>query len=245
MPIEILHPEQLHGLAKDITGDKYGKLEALVPVESEKNGVDWLFKCDCGNLTVKDARWVRSGNTRSCGCLMWNNLKGQRFSRLLVLEQTDERRQGSIVWKCQCDCGVTHYARSDLLRAGDIQSCGCYAAEQSRKRLTGKTGKESIAWQGGITAEYDRIRTSPEFKQWREQVYKRDDYTCQKCDESPSNELNAHHILPFDLHPEYRMDVDNGITLCENCHKDFHSEYGRTYCDRVDLLVWLGEYVLH
>lgn len=75
------------------------------------------------------------------------------------------------------------------------------------------------------------IRFSYEMNQWRDEVYKRDNYTCQMCGNRSSEgnhlELNAHHIKRFSDYPGLRTDVDNGITLCERCHK-------KTYCKEED-----------
>ena len=38
--------------------------------------------------------------------------------------------------------------------------------------------------------------------------------------------LNAHHLNGWNAFPEQRFDLDNGVTLCTDCHKDFHSQYG-------------------
>lgn len=64
------------------------------------------------------------------------------------------------------------------------------------------------------------------YKKWRLQVYKRDKYTCQCCGDKKGGNLNAHHLNSYDTHKEKRLDVDNGITLCDKCHKEFHSIYG-------------------
>lgn len=64
-----------------------------------------------------------------------------------------------------------------------------------------------------------------EIKKWREKVYKRDNYTCQSCNKK-GYKINSHHIYSWDKYKEKRFDVDNGITLCEDCHKDFHKEFG-------------------
>ena len=56
--------------AIDITGEKYGRLTAIQPVEHVKGkGVLWLCKCDCGNTTIKPAKELRNGHVKSCGCL--------------------------------------------------------------------------------------------------------------------------------------------------------------------------------
>lgn len=64
-------------------------------------------------------------------------------------------------------------------------------------------------------------RGSGEYVEWRSAVYKRDNYTCQKCGKRGGT-LNAHHIIPFSKDKSLRFEVSNGITLCEKCHIDEH-----------------------
>jgi len=71
---------------------------------------------------------------------------------------------------------------------------------------------------GGVSSEDMQIRNSPEYRYWRSAIYKRDDYTCQQCGVR-GGRLEAHHVRQFATHPELRMDVDNGITLCKSCHR--------------------------
>jgi hypothetical protein len=84
------------------------------------------------------------------------------------------------------------------------------------------SGKNHHNWKGGITPINKRIRKSIEYKQWVRTVFERDNYTCQICSKH-GVKLNAHHIKPFAKHPELRLEISNGETLCEECHKKEHS----------------------
>ena len=61
---------------------------------------------------------------------------------------------------------------------------------------------------------------------WRNEVYKKDNYTCQCCGDNKGHNLNAHHLDGWDWCKEKRIDINNGITLCESCHTKFHKQYG-------------------
>ena len=85
--------------------------------------------------------------------------------------------------------------------------------------LYGQRGKNSPHWRGGVTPINVAIRTSLEYKLWRESVFKRDNYTCIWCGNKESGSLNADHIKPFAYYPELCFAIDNGRTLCVPCHK--------------------------
>lgn len=72
-----------------------------------------------------------------------------------------------------------------------------------------------------VPEEKRAIRNSGAYSAWRKAVYERDHYTCQSCG-IIGKRLNAHHIKSFARFPSLRLDVDNGITLCERCHKKAH-----------------------
>lgn len=63
-------------------------------------------------------------------------------------------------------------------------------------------------------------RRSSKYKIWKRNVLKRDNYICQKC--GNTNNLVVHHIKPFAADKETRFDTNNGITLCQTCHKEAH-----------------------
>lgn len=74
----------------------------------------------------------------------------------------------------------------------------------------------------------DRLDTRryKEYYIWRNEVFKRDNYTCRKCGDKRGGNLNAHHIRNYSEHSNLRTSVENGITLCEDCHKEFHIKFG-------------------
>lgn len=83
-------------------------------------------------------------------------------------------------------------------------------------------------------------------KRWRLAVFKRDGFTCQCCGDDEGGNLNAHHIKNFSNNVEGRLDIENGITLCENCHNptikgSFHHTYGTRNNTREQLEEYVKE----
>lgn len=63
------------------------------------------------------------------------------------------------------------------------------------------------------------------YLRWAEEIKQRDRFTCQIC-KRRGGELNAHHMNAWNVFPKERYDLRNGITLCRNCHNQFHDLYG-------------------
>lgn len=57
------------------------------------------------------------------------DLKNQRFGKLIAIRPTPERKSGSVVWLCVCDCGNEKLATAQNLSRGDAKSCGCSTNE--------------------------------------------------------------------------------------------------------------------
>lgn len=112
----------------------------------------------------------------------------------------------------------------------------------------GQFGEKSGQWKGGITLIHQAIRNCFEYKQWRSDVFQRDNYTCQRCGLhngcGKAVILEAHHIKEFAiLLAEFLQEYDQfspyedqhtllrlatkwqpfwtaeGETLCRDCHK--------------------------
>ena len=90
---------------------------------------------------------------------------------------------------------------------------------ETRIKLSEKRkGSLNPSWKGGVTSENAKLREGIELRLWRESVFARDNWTCQKCG-IRGWDLQAHHIKSFKFHPELRTAIDNGQTLCFDCHK--------------------------
>lgn len=100
-------------------------------------------------------------------------------------------------------------------------------------------GEKGNNWQGGKTGVNMIIRRSLETREWREAVFLRDDYTCQKTG-IRGCKLRCHHILNFAQHPELRLSIDNGITLSKESHELFHRTYGVKNNTREQMEEFLG-----
>lgn len=88
------------------------------------------------------------------------------------------------------------------------------------------SGENHWNWKGGPDTEALKIRKSRDYRIWREAVFKRDDYICQICG-IRGGYLEADHIKPFSKYPELRLAIDNGRTLCKDCHLEHGWRIGR------------------
>jgi len=61
-------------------------------------------------------------------------------------------------------------------------------------------------------------RNNPEYKQWRQEIFKRDKHICRINNKDCQGKVVAHHILPWADYPELRYNINNGITLCQTHH---------------------------
>lgn len=118
----------------DRTGQRYNRLVAL----RRHRNQHWLWQCDCGNHHIAQAAKVVAGHVKSCGCLRrevsteriahvrpeYVDATGKRFGALVAVEMAG-RKDGKVVWRCQCDCGGERLVKYGHLSDGSIQSCGC------------------------------------------------------------------------------------------------------------------------
>lgn len=128
-------------------------------------------------------------------------------------------------------------SRSELMSTYLYEKGGIEKARGNQStmenRIKSSCRQRGIAFEdfdGFATTEQHMARNNTYYKEWKNNVFKRDNYTCQCCGKRGGN-LNAHHLYNFAEYEDLRYDVDNGITFCEYCHlvnypNSFHSIYG-------------------
>lgn len=105
-----------------------------------------------------------------------------------------------------------------------------HSNETRLKMSLSSRGEKCIFWKGGVSkknnSNRDIIMTSIEYKLWRKACMERDNFTCQKTGIS-GGKLEVHHIHNFADYPLLRTSIENGVTLSQESHKQFHKLYGR------------------
>lgn len=115
-------------------------------------------------------------------------------------------------------CQDTMEVRTGAKYVPKYCSMKCRNLAYKTKEYTYPTGQNSHRWKGGISTENELQRKSAQYKTWRTNVFKRDNYQCQHCGQI-GGELQADHIKPFAYFKELRFDINNGQTLCKQCHQ--------------------------
>lgn len=99
---------------------------------------------------------------------------------------------------------------------------GCYQCS-----IESRSGENSSSYNPTLTQEErEKGRNYEEYYKWREEIYKHDNYTCQCCGKK-GGRLNAHHLNGYNWCKEERINIQNGVTLCDKCHNEFHFIYGK------------------
>ena len=114
----------------DLTDQKFGLLTVLYKVDrpdwAKDKSIYWMCRCDCGGREIIiGAPGLRNGKTKSCGCTLYENLKGKIFGILTVVEEYGRDKNGKRTWRCKCECGNEKIVESSSLTKGFTKSCGC------------------------------------------------------------------------------------------------------------------------
>ena len=140
--------------------------------------------------------------------------------------------------KVKCDCCNKEYD----MQYNIYNKCTYDGIHRCREcYLKWQSGKNHYRWNDNLTdEERENGRNIEGYKDFVKTVMTRDNYTCQCCGNKSSQDLNAHHLDSYDWCVEKRTDPKNGITLCSQCHKNFHLKYGRGNNTKEQFEEWIG-----
>ena len=132
-------------IIQNMIGKKFGKLTVIkrsgshITPSGQKKPL-WLCKCDCGNEKIVQSQDLKTGHTKSCGCMSTKqkgsgliDLTGKRFGKLTVVKRVEDyvykSKNRELItsprWLCKCDCGNIIIVQGGNLREGNTTYCGC------------------------------------------------------------------------------------------------------------------------
>jgi len=136
--------------------------------------------------------------------------KGLKYK--IKIENKEWFKKGSIPWN-KGEKGL-YGANSGSFRKGEHASLKTEFKKEDKRLI----GRNNTRWKGGITPLNIKLRNSYEARKWRMLVFLRDNFTCQFCHQK-GGKLETHHIKAWNRFPQLRFNINNGIALCEKCHK--------------------------
>lgn len=115
----------------------------------------------------------------------------------------------------------------------------CSIECQAKWKSENLTGNNAFNWRGGNGTLLNNVRKLTASSDWTKSILLRDEFKCQSCGRG-SNKLNVHHLAPFrsivrrnniTSSTEAQLcdelwNLDNGVTMCKTCHRQFHNTYG-------------------
>lgn len=184
-----------------LKGKKFGRLTVIKRVPNDKWGnVMWLCKCKCGAERTTREGDLKSGHTRSCGCLqkegninkiyelIKKNLVGQKFGRLIVIKRVNSNKFHQSMWLCRCDCGKEKIICGTNLRRGHTKSCGCLPRENARmgknRKLSPKLANKKRTFD---IYKYSAKKKGHDFNLTEEQFNEITQKDCYYCGAKPNN----------------------------------------------------------
>lgn len=230
---------------KDLAGERFGRLTVLQRnLDKPRGSVFWDCICDCGNKTTIRGKYLRNGDTRSCGCLHKEDISKLMYRggknkvwyddyehKLIPIEEArrDPKDEKILQVRCTyCNRWYTPTRNEVWNRVGYIEGnkwCGenrFYHSEDCKKQCP-------IFGQVKFPKDY-QIGTSREVQpELRKLVLERDGWKCTKC--TSKRNLHCHHIEGICWEPIESADIDKCMTLCEKCHKKIHKQPGCRYVD--------------
>src|SRR3990170_6281852 len=205
----------------------------LVRIQNLSHGSQQIVTIICPRCkkkrNIKYSKAIHRGHTYCSPCstflTQFIDLSKRRFGRWLVLSFRGNENKRKY-WNCVCDRGQYKVISGGALVSGNSKSCGCYDRECAKERWS---GPNHYLWRNDISEDERkrnrRFNRTEKEKIWSRSILERDNFMCNVCNKV-GGILHAHHLYGWANYPNLRFNVDNGITLCKDCHNKFHKNYG-------------------
>lgn len=135
----------------DLTGKIFNRLTVIKKGENKNKKIYWICKCECGNECEVRADSLKSGRTKSCGCLNTEtrsnlgkshiqDISNQKFGKLIAIKRTETRVNSTLGynWVCECECGNIIEVPITYLKSGNTISCGCLKKSFGEQKIASK-----------------------------------------------------------------------------------------------------------
>lgn len=214
--------------------EKEGCILLSIVYENSNQVLDYI--CSCGNKSkVRYYSFKQGVRCKECGIKKYSNSQKYPFDEVksifesngcILLSTNYINNHKKLIYVCTCG-KQDEKSLMSFLEGQRCKECGFKKLSENLKGRPGLRGEDSPHWKPEKTME-ERInhRDLPEKLDWRKEVFERYHYTCQCCGDNKGGNLVAHHLDGYDWCKESRWDVNNGITLCNTCHNDFHRVFG-------------------
>ncbi|MDR6779334.1 hypothetical protein J2W98_003614 [Paenibacillus peoriae] len=209
----------------------------LLSTEYRGNTDKLEFKCECKNISKISFNSFQNGHRcKKCASekvgysrrLSYKQVRKIFLDNNCFLLTKDYRNSNKQILTFLCSCGKID--KNTLNNFKDNSGCKECRYKKWIEKRRNYSGDKHHSWNPFLDRNYRiKRRNYLEYREWTKLVYERDNYTCQCCWKRGSQRLNAHHLDGYHWCKDKRTDINNGITLCELCHSDFHSLYGREF----------------
>lgn len=211
----------------DLTNQEFNNWKVISRAPNNTRGESmWFCECKCGVQKIVQGYSLRKGLSKSCGCLQksivsaqnFEDLTGQIFNHLKVIEYAGKDNSNKSLWKCECDClaKTIVIVRGADLKSGKTSSCGCIKS----------IGEEKIAFllkQANLPFIKEKTFESCRFPDTnalaRFDFYVNDTYLIEydgiQHFKPTFNQLNENNFLLIQSHDEYKNQwcKENNIPL--------------------------------
>ena len=143
----------------------------------------------------------------------------------------EREKYAQIVFNCDC-CGIENSQYKSHYDNQNHHFCNTICRDTFVKAQVSKQDKEIL-----------KNRYSPNIRVWKRLCLERDNEECQVC--SSDIDLRIHHLNSFTRFPKLQFNLDNGVTMCEDCHREFHSIYGIRKFTEEDYYKFMEELICH